>query len=52
MKKCLLGNYVKICSHRANAERRCLAILDMGITCVDLQDREHFFRACELKGQG
>ena len=37
--------------HRANAERRCLAILDMGTTCLEVQDREHFFRVCELKGQ-
>lgn len=37
--------------HRANAEKRCLANLDMGVICVEVQDREHFFRACELKGQ-
>ena len=23
----------------------------MGTTCEEVQDREHFFRACELKGQ-
>ena len=25
--------------------------LDGGLICLEIQDREHFFRACDLKGQ-
>ena len=37
--------------HRANAERRCLEKLEGRPDCTELQDREHFFRSCESKGQ-
>ena len=37
--------------HRKNAEKRCMEKLDGGLLCLEIQDREHVFRACELKGQ-
>ena len=32
--------------HRRNAERRCLANLDDGSQCQEIQDLEHAFRSC------
>ena len=32
--------------HRRNAEKRCLATLEDGSQCHEIQDRDHVFRSC------
>ena len=37
--------------HRANAERRCLEKLSESTKCLEVQDREHYFRLCPVRNE-